>query len=598
MVPLGPSRDRPVSRDEHGAGVPRRLRFAVAVHGPEVAPWDAACIRRMAGLEHAELAMCVLPAPGVEASSQRPLPLRHALWAWIERRVRARMVNSYHPVDLDSVIGGVTRRQVTPVRRSDGTVELSPADVAALSAEGVEVLVDLVFGGLRGGVVGTCPKGVWTFVFGEARTGRPLGFEEILHGNLVRAALVRVANDPAHDRVLHQGCFRTVKDSLVQTRAAVLSGVASWPAREMRRSLAHTNGSGSLPLRNGRPEEPRVAPRQGTSRRAPRTPGADPPGTLEVLGFLRRLGRNYVAGVWRELFRHELWALGVVRRPVHELLDARRLHVEWLPTRRPKGYLADPFGIVVGDGLHVLAEEYDYPSNRGRITAISFRGDRTVARWVPEAIRLPSHASYPFLLQHEGEVYCIPETSAEREVRLYRARRFPDDWEQVGVLVSGFAAADSTLFQHNGLWWLFCVEAGGDARTHLHGWWSPTLGGRWRPHLLNPLKSDVRSSRPAGPVFRRDGRLYRPAQDCSHTYGEAVALNRIDELTPTTFREEWVHTLRPDPTSAFPHGLHTLTGVGDVTLVDGKRWVLVPSELRRATLARLARAFGRPATTG
>ena len=58
------------------------------------------------------------------------------------------------------------------------------------------------------------------------------------------------------------------------------------------------------------------------------------------------------------------------------------------------------------------------------------------------------------------------------------------------------------------------------------------------PHRLNPLKIDVTSSRPAGPLFERDGMLLRPAQDCSSTYGAAVVLHRIVELTPDRFQEQ------------------------------------------------------------
>ncbi len=35
-----------------------------------------------------------------------------------------------------------------------------------------------------------------------------------------------------------------------------------------------------------------------------------------------------------------------------------------------------------------------------------------------------------------------------------------------------------------------------------------------------------------------DGALYRPAQDCSVTYGGAVVINRIDRLTPEEFSEQ------------------------------------------------------------
>src|SRR5213596_456309 len=55
--------------------------------------------------------------------------------------------------------------------------------------------------------------------------------------------------------------------------------------------------------------------------------------------------------------------------------------------------------------------------------------------------------------------------------------------------------------------------------------------GPWRPHPGNPVKVDVRSSRPAGGPFLFGGNLYRPAQDCSRTYGGGITINRVTHLS-------------------------------------------------------------------
>ncbi len=47
------------------------------------------------------------------------------------------------------------------------------------------------------------------------------------------------------------------------------------------------------------------------------------------------------------------------------------------------------------------------------------------------------------------------------------------------------------------------------------------LEGPWEPHRRNPVKCDVRGSRPAGTPFVHGGELYRPAQDGSKRYGKA-----------------------------------------------------------------------------
>ena len=59
--------------------------------------------------------------------------------------------------------------------------------------------------------------------------------------------------------------------------------------------------------------------------------------------------------------------------------------------------------------------------------------------------------------------------------------------------------------------------------------------GPWKPHKRNPVKSDVRNSRPAGRLFYWNGDLYRPAQDSSQRYGYAMSINRVLRLTPDEF---------------------------------------------------------------
>jgi hypothetical protein len=85
------------------------------------------------------------------------------------------------------------------------------------------------------------------------------------------------------------------------------------------------------------------------------------------------------------------------------------------------------------------------------------------------------------------------------------------------------------------------------------------------------LKIDRASARPAGRPFTIGTRLYRPSQDCSHTYGGAVNVMAIDELTPDAFREHVALRLDPEPSWPYPDGLHTLVVDGRRIYVDAKR---------------------------
>jgi hypothetical protein len=107
------------------------------------------------------------------------------------------------------------------------------------------------------------------------------------------------------------------------------------------------------------------------------------------------------------------------------------------------------------------------------------------------------------------------------------------------------------------------------------------------------VKTDVRSARPAGTPWVDDGTLYRPSQYCAGGYGKKVVVNRIQTLTPTEFAERRVGELAPDPEGPYPDGLHTLSGNGDVTVIDGNRSVRDTYHARRRLQLAGRAALGR-----
>ena len=147
-------------------------------------------------------------------------------------------------------------------------------------------------------------------------------------------------------------------------------------------------------------------------------------------------------------------------------------------------------------------------------------------------------------------------------MQLFRATAFPYRWEADTVLLENFAGADATVYRHEGRWWLFVGNHDDQDEAKLFIFHAADLRGPWLPHAANPVKCDLRSARPAGPLFMLDGALHRPAQDCSVTYGGAVVVNRIDRLTPEQFSERRVKRLAPRTKGPYPHGLHTLSGAG------------------------------------
>lgn len=234
-------------------------------------------------------------------------------------------------------------------------------------------------------------------------------------------------------------------------------------------------------------------------------------------------------------------------------------------------FYADPFPITWHGRTFVFVEELDHRIGKGFISAVEFgaQGPVGLARPVLEEAW---HLSYPFLLEHAGDLWMIPESMGNRDVAIYKCIEFPNRWERSATLLTDIELSDATIVQHDLMYYLFGAlwdGVGGYSDT-LAIFHSPNLFGPWRPHAGNPVLVDRASARPAGHVVRRNGQLWRPVQDCTLGYGNALALAEIIELTPETFRQRVRHRLKPG--ELWPgRKLHTLNRAGRLEVIDGSR---------------------------
>ena len=181
----------------------------------------------------------------------------------------------------------------------------------------------------------------------------------------------------------------------------------------------------------------------------------------------------------------------------------------------PQGrFWADPMIVRSNGQAFMFFEDYDYSLRRARISVVEL--DASGRAGAPRtALQADHHLSYPFVFEWRGAHFMVPETASVNAVRLYRAVEFPTRWEYVQDLLSDIKAVDATICEHGGRWYLFTgvSEAGGSSWDELFLFVADTPMGPWAPHPMNPIVSDVRSARPGGALFRRDGVLYRPGQN-------------------------------------------------------------------------------------
>jgi hypothetical protein len=297
----------------------------------------------------------------------------------------------------------------------------------------------------------------------------------------------------------------------------------------------------------------------------------------------------------RRTLRRDVWNVGVASWPgLDTVASSVAVDPTWLPDPPRGHFLADPFPLAGGaSAATILAEDYDYATRTGRLVTTRWDASGEVpSSWKP-AIQLRHHASYPYVVRTPEGTFCVPECLRSGEVAAWRLH---DDgsWTKAATLITGRRLVDPTVIRHDDKWWIFATDEDRGSDANLYAWYAPSFFGPWRQHELNPLKTDVRSTRPAGPWFSLGGRLVRPAQDCSRTYGGQIVLNEVLRLDESSFEERAIATVRIAGGSLYPSGPHTLAFLTpDLVLVDGKRSELIDLRLAVRRIPRRFVSLGR-----
>jgi hypothetical protein len=238
----------------------------------------------------------------------------------------------------------------------------------------------------------------------------------------------------------------------------------------------------------------------------------------------------------------------------------------------PKGvFWADPFVVKENDYYYVFVEEYIYKKHKAHISVLTLDNKGTLLR-SDKIIERQYHMSFPSVFVLDNIYYMIPETGKNKTIELYRSTDFPYKWEFEMNLMENISAVDTTLFFFNKKWWLFTTidqtnNISGNSTELFLFFTDNIFSGNWESHPDNPIVSDVRSARPAGKLFIKDGIIYRPSQDCSGRYGKAFNIKKVTKLTETEYNETDHIRVEPGWDKKLA-GIHTFNFDEDFTVID------------------------------
>lgn len=546
------------------------LRIGVVVDSQRLPLWKRSVVELIAAADYAELAVLLQSEAPASAPNRSWRDLLFRQYARLDRWLYGsrRAPDPAAAVDCTDLLGQLPTDRLA-VEHSAGHRRRSATEALAARLRGMEldVVVDLGSGALDDSIAAAARSGVWRCHFGpgpdagEAHAGLPelVGRQPVTGVSLQR----------------HTGASQ--RETLAIATTSTVAGVSwtlnrfepLWMATDLIIQVLHR-------LHQHGPDALLFTP--ADAGKAPHVPALPVPTNAATLGFLasalsrkahRRLQHPSpdLVNEWRLAIRSVPGDAGAI--PV--LQEASGFN--WLPSP-PGCHWADPFIIERNGQAWLFFEEYIYAEDRGVISvaALDDSGRPGPAHRVLDS---GSHLSYPYLFEHDGDVYLLPESADRRTTTLYRATNFPHGWEPAAELGEGMQLLDTTMLHHDGRFWIFTTVPG----RHRSGYTvllfhAESLQGPWHAHPASPISRDIRYARGAGRIIRSGDRLIRPVQDGAGGYGRKVHFFEITELTADTFREAHRGTLAPGSLPDAPRGLegiHTYNRSSRFEVIDGVR---------------------------
>lgn len=204
-------------------------------------------------------------------------------------------------------------------------------------------------------------------------------------------------------------------------------------------------------------------------------------------------------------------------------------------------FWADPFIFEKGEKKYLFFERFPYDKKKGIISVAEIDGEQI--KNDRDIIEQPYHLSYPNVFEEDGDIYMIPECSANNRIEIYRCINFPYQWELFSKGFEGASLVDTCYYRDDdGNRWLFTSRSWDGIDTHneaLEIYKIDSLKlNSIIPHKNNPIYVDSRKGRNGGRIFKDNGVTYRASQDNRYgKYGHGVSLNRIEKLTLEDFKE-------------------------------------------------------------
>lgn len=264
------------------------------------------------------------------------------------------------------------------------------------------------------------------------------------------------------------------------------------------------------------------------------------------------------------------WNIAIRRGSAGLLLDNQSEPFKIIPNSW-RSWAADPFVMEYNGTVYIFAELFDYLKRRGRIGYTYLKN----GKWQPWKIVIDEtfHMSYPNVFEYNGEIYMVPETSADRTLRLYKAVCFPDSWELERIIAQNVAFVDTTFFyQENEL----CAITTDISDHPIQRDVLLRFGADWKIVATEKIMEEKNEfSRCAGNILSCKHGKIRVSQNCDGHYGKALIFSNFREADVLKGLGKIVQQLSPQELAVNKKrnwtGLHTYNATQEYEVVDIER---------------------------
>jgi len=547
----------------------KKIKFGIMINSYRLEEWQYLIIQEL--LSHnVQLELCIIH----DNKEQNEIPKKFQKLNTLKRFLSKnglffiylryfQKVSLVKKIDISNL--KINELKVRTLNKGKYSQYFQKEDINKINQYNLDFILRFGFNIIRGEILNTPKYGIWSFHHDDESKyrGSPPSFWEVYYNEPVTGAILQRLTDTLDGGIiLKRGEIKTTV-SYAKNINNNLKQTISWPLKLC------------IDIKNGNIDKFFKEPSKTKAKIY------FAPTNSEFVNFIfKTLCRgiyNKIARFLEKKFSDDIWKIGYVDNfNIDNFFQNKKIKkVTWLNDFNKNDFRADPFCLEYNNSLDILYEGYDYKISKGNLNVMSI-DYKTNQIFVKKLLTEQYHLSFPFLFEFNSKHYCIPESYQLNCIQLFEYDIKEKSLIKICNIVENVKAVDTVIFFHDGLWWMFYALEGENVNEYLYLRYTDNIFSEWKEHPMNPVKQSPKSSRMAGKVFTYKDNLYRPAQNCSLTYGGGISICKIEILTTIDYEESLVLELDVKDISNVKNnnikGIHTFNVCNDKLVIDAKTY--------------------------